>query len=157
MRLELGSPVRCSDAPFGELADVVVDPRAWRVTHVVVQPHHHPGGARLVPAERASEHRREILLDCTTAELEALPHVNEIRGSRTVTSSDGEHLGHVDGLLVSHDGTADIVLERGHLWHSREIVIPAAAIAGVEDDAVTLTLTKEQVGALAVPGAQRWF
>ncbi|HET6547395.1 MAG TPA: DUF2171 domain-containing protein, partial [Solirubrobacter sp.] len=84
-------------------------------------------------------------------------HTGEIRRASAVTSCDGEHLGHVDGFLVSTDGTADIVLERGHLWHKREIVIPATAIARVEDDAVTLTLTKEQVGALATRRVHRWF
>ena len=38
MRLELGSPVNCTDGPFGELADVVVDPTKRRVTHLVVDP-----------------------------------------------------------------------------------------------------------------------
>jgi sporulation protein YlmC with PRC-barrel domain len=215
MRLELGSAVRCSDAPFGELADVVVDPVRRRVTHLVVQPHRRPDGARLVPIERARDDGREIVLDCTAAEIAGLPpvhesaylrlgetpvtdpawevgvqdvlmmprdqelaglgatydpdprmvvnydrvprHTVEIRRASAVTSCDGEHVGHVDGVLVSSDGTADIVLERGHLWRKREIVIPAAAIAGVEDDAVRLTLTKEQVGALAARRTHRWF
>ncbi len=39
MRLDLGSPVRCTDDAFGELADVVIDPETRRVTHLVVQPH----------------------------------------------------------------------------------------------------------------------
>jgi sporulation protein YlmC with PRC-barrel domain len=215
MRLELGSAVRCSDAPFGELADVIVDPVARRVTHLVVQPRHRPDGARLVPIGRASDDGREVVLDCTRAEVEALPPVREsallrlgeepvtdpaydvgvqdalpvpryqeldglpaaydpdprmvvnydrvprdtveLRRASAVTSCDGERLGHVDGFLVSADGTADVVLERGHLWRRREIVIPAAAIAGVEDDAVILTLTKEQVSALAARRVPRWF
>jgi hypothetical protein len=84
-------------------------------------------------------------------------HTVEIRRASAVMSCDGEHVGHVDGVLVSPDGTADVVLERGHLWRKREIVIPAAAIAGVEDDGVTLTLTKEQVAALAARRVHRWF
>jgi sporulation protein YlmC with PRC-barrel domain len=51
MRLEPGRAVHCAGAVFGELADVVVDPRSRRVSHVVVRPHHAPGPARLVPIE----------------------------------------------------------------------------------------------------------
>ena len=72
-------------------------------------------------------------------------------------SADGHHLGHVDGFLVSVDGTADIVLERGHLWGRREVVVPAASVERIEDDAVTLTLTKDEVGALASRRVHRWF
>src|SRR3954447_815079 len=182
MRLELGSAVRCTDAPWGELADVVVDPLSRRITHLVVRPHHHPEDARLVPIERARDAGDAIELDCSHADVEALeamhesaylrlgefpaadpawdigveqvlglpayrdldglgagydpdPHVVvsydrlpkhtvEIRRASTVTSADEEWLGHVDGFLVSVDGTADIVLEQGHLWGKREIVIP---------------------------------
>lgn len=53
MRLDLGSPVRCSDGEYGELADIVIDPIKKRVTHLVVQPHHRHDLARLVPIERA--------------------------------------------------------------------------------------------------------
>ncbi len=215
MRLELGSAVRCTDQPFGELADVVVDPIARRVTHLVVQPRHRHDQARLVPVERASAAGDEIALDCSVAEVEALdpvhqsaylrvgelpvadpdweigtrdvlalplyqeldgmgtaidpdPHVIvnydripkhevEIRRSSAVMSSDGHRLGHVDGFLIGSGETADIVLERGHLWGKREIVIPAAAVARVENDLVTLSLTKDDVEALAARRLHRWF
>jgi sporulation protein YlmC with PRC-barrel domain len=215
MRLELGSAVCCSDGAFGELADVVVDPLARRVTHLVVAPHRRPEGARLVPIDRARDDGRTIALDCSVADVEAcepvretaylrlgefpvedpgweigvqdvlaLPlyhesdsfgpvvdaetrvligydrvpaHTVEIRRASAVTSADGHHLGHVDGFLVSPDGTADIVLERGHLWGRREIVIPAGSVERIEDDAVTLTLTKDEVGALASRRVHRWF
>ena len=215
MKLELGCPVSCSDAPFGELADVVVDPLSRRVTHLVVQPHGHPDRARLVPIARASASGKGIALDCTTADVEASEPVHEsaylrvgqrpvadpdwevgvedylalpvyqelngmgtvidpdqhvvvnydriprgeveLRRSSAVTSSDGHHLGHVEGFLVGEGAMADIVLERGHLWGKREVVIPAAAIARVETDAVTLTLTKDEVGALQARHVHRWF
>lgn len=215
MKLELGCPVRCADGPFGELADVVIDPIAKRVTHLVVRPRRQPERARLVPVDQARDDGDELVLDCSVADVEALesvresaflrvgempvadpdweigvqdvlalpfysdadllvtglevdPHVMvsydripkhtvEIRRSSPVTSSDGHHLGSVDGFLVSADGTADIVLERGHLWGKREVVIPSASIAGVEDDAVALKLTKDEVGALAARRVHRWF
>jgi sporulation protein YlmC with PRC-barrel domain len=206
MRLELGCPVSGSDAPFGELADVVIDPLSRRVTHLVVQPHGRGDRARLVGVERASPAGDGIRLDCTTGELEAFEIVREsaylrvgqmpvtdpdwevgatdylslpvyqemdglgtvivpdphevvafdripkgeveLRRSSDVISSDGHRLGHVDGFLVGEELMADVVLQRGHLWGKREVVIPAGAIERVENDAVTLSLTKDEVGAL---------
>ena len=65
------------DAPFGELADVVVDPISRRVTHLVVQPHGHHDRARLVPVERASPAGDGLALDCSIAEVEALEPLHE--------------------------------------------------------------------------------
>jgi sporulation protein YlmC with PRC-barrel domain len=215
MRLDLGSSVQCTDAAFGELADVVVDPIARRVTHLVVAPHGHHEAARLVPIERARPAADGLALDYSIADVEALepvqesaymragervvadpdwdigaedvlalpvyqelngmgsaidpdPHVMvtydripklevEIRRSSPVYSTDGHHLGHVEGFLVGSGEMADIILERGHLWGRREVVIPAAAVERVENDKVTVSLTKDQVGELDVRHVHRWF
>ena len=218
MRLELGSPVRCSDDVFGEVADVVVDPIAKRVTHLVVQPHNRHGLARLVPialADRGDHAQPEIVLRCTVEEARRLapvqeyaylrlgefpvndpdwdvgvqdvlampyygassfggysaeldPHVGitydrvpkgevEIRRSSRVTSSDGHDVGHVDGLLVDQDEQiTHLVLEHGHLWGHREVTIPIGAITKVATDTVTLSLSKDEVGALEPSTVQRW-
>jgi sporulation protein YlmC with PRC-barrel domain len=84
-------------------------------------------------------------------------HEVEIRRSSAVFSQDGDHLGHVEGFLIGSGETADIVLERGHLWGRREIVIPAAAVERVQNDSITLSLTKEQVGQLDTRHVGRWF
>jgi len=82
----------------------------------------------------------------------------EIRRSSDVTSSDGHHLGHVEGFLVGPDDkVGELVLERGHLWGHREVVIPYGAVAKIENDSVTLSLTKEQVAALSSRKVNRWF
>lgn len=218
MRLELGSPVRCSDGNFGEVADVVVDPIAKRVTHLVVQPHNRHGLARLVPvalADGSDREQSDISLRCTIDEVRRLapvqeyaylrlgefpvsdsdwdvgvqnvlalpyygassfsayaaeldPHVGitydrvprgdvEIRRASRVTSSDGHDVGHVDGLLVDADEQiTHLVLEHGHLWGHREVTIPIGAITKVETDAVTLSLSKDEVGALEPTTVQRW-
>lgn len=209
MRLDLGSPVRCTDDAFGELADVVIDPETRRVTHLVVQPHRRDEQARLVPVDRARAGETSdatISLSCTVTEMSEFelvresayvrlgevpvedpdwdigieeplalpppagmdtlgavdvdPHVMlsydripmgevEIRRASSVTSADGHHLGHVDGFVVdSEQQIAHFVLEHGHLWGRREVVIPASAVARVETDAVVLTLSKDAVGAL---------
>ena len=209
MRLDLGSPVRCTDDAFGELADVVIDPRSRRVTHLVVQPSSWEGQRRLVPVDRAragDSADATISLGCTVAEMSEFelvhesayvrlgevraqdpdwdvgieeplalpsssgvdtfspvdidPHVMlsydrvplgevEIRRASSVTSADGHHLGHVDGFVLDGEQQiAHLVLEHGHLWGRREVVIPASAVGRVETDAVELSLSKDEVGAL---------
>ena len=81
----------------------------------------------------------------------------EIRRSSAVISGDGHHLGHVEGFLIGSGETADIVLERGHLWGRREVVIPASAVERVQNDSITLSLSKDQVAALDVRHVHRWF
>jgi uncharacterized protein YrrD len=49
VRLHLGAHVRCSDAPLGTVADVVIEPASRRLTHVVVDTE--DAQARLVPVE----------------------------------------------------------------------------------------------------------
>ena len=73
----------------------------------------------------------------------------EIRRASEVTSADGHGLGKVDGFVVdADDAITHFVLERGHLWGKREVTIPIGAVASVNTDAVTLTLTKDEVGEL---------
>jgi sporulation protein YlmC with PRC-barrel domain len=73
----------------------------------------------------------------------------ELRRASSVSSADGHHLGHVDGFVLdSEQQIAHLVLEHGHLWGRREVVIPASAVARVETDEVVLTLSKDAIGAL---------
>jgi sporulation protein YlmC with PRC-barrel domain len=78
----LGTPVRCSDASLGELADVVIDPTKRRVTHLVVAPEAKQGlfGSRLIPIELASaeEAGQEIRLDCGIEDVRKLEPVEEV-------------------------------------------------------------------------------
>lgn len=211
MRLELRQPVRYGGDKLGELGDVVIDPVSRRVTHLVVQPPHRHGLARLVPIELA-EGGDEISLSCTEQEFDDLRPVQEaaylrlgeapvedpdwdvgvegvlampyypldsgpaeyreyaavaydripkgeveIQRASGVVSADGHDCGHVDGFVVDGEDQAitHVVLERGHLWGRREVTIPIGAVAGVETDLVTLTLTREQVGALPAVRVRR--
>src|SRR4051794_328174 len=79
MRLDTGREVRCADATYGELADVVIDPIAKRVTHLVVQPHHNHGRAGLVPVALVSDAADgAIVLRCTVDEVAHMPRVQEL-------------------------------------------------------------------------------
>lgn len=51
MELRVGMLAKATDGPGGEIADVVVDPVTWHVTHLVLQPHHRHDQARLVPMD----------------------------------------------------------------------------------------------------------
>jgi hypothetical protein len=73
----------------------------------------------------------------------------EIRRQSPVTSSEGDHLGHVVGFVVGErEQIAQLVLEHGHLWRKREVAIPAGAIDRLETDGVTLNLSSGAIGAL---------
>jgi sporulation protein YlmC with PRC-barrel domain len=80
----------------------------------------------------------------------------EIRRASEVISTDGHHLGHVDGFLVDDEHITHLVLERGHLWGHREVTVPMGAITKVETDSVTLNLTKDEIKALPSRPVHRW-
>lgn len=79
MRLQLGGHVQTSDGAARELADVVIDATARRVTHLVVAPSDRPELARLVGIAQArggDGHDTPIVLTCTAEELERLEAVH---------------------------------------------------------------------------------
>jgi hypothetical protein len=81
----------------------------------------------------------------------------EIRRASAVESADGHHLGDVDGFLVDDSQLiTHVVLEQGHPWERREVLIPIGAVSRVESDQVTLSLTKDEVGALPPVAIRRW-
>jgi sporulation protein YlmC with PRC-barrel domain len=80
MRLEIGNRVHCTDGVYGELADIVIDPLEKRVTHLVVQPEHGAGEARLVPIQLAKgrdDEQHEIELECTLDKAQGFESVRE--------------------------------------------------------------------------------
>jgi sporulation protein YlmC with PRC-barrel domain len=216
MRLELGTPVVCAGEVVGALADIVVDPVANRVTHVVVSRKGGPSESRLVPVASVDQATADgrIELSCSPAELDALPHVEEfayvrterlpkddpdwdvgvqdvlalpyydavgmpygdgisvlgvtydrvpkgeveVRRSSRVLAADGHYIGDVDGFLVDEaQNITHFVLERGHLWGRREVTVPIGAVEKVASDEVTLSLSRDEVGALPSHRVHRWF
>jgi hypothetical protein len=96
MLLQLGIPVRCTDGPWGELGGVVIDPARWRVTHLVVEPHHKHGLARLVPIQQAdvepsgeATSAPSLSLRCTSEELHRLTLVEESASVGVALPGDG--------------------------------------------------------------------
>src|SRR5207248_10428854 len=71
--------------------------------------------------------------------------------------SEGRHLGHVEGFLVDDEQQiSHFVLEHGHLWGKREIVIAIGVADRIESDGVTLSMTKDEVEKLESRPVHRW-
>jgi sporulation protein YlmC with PRC-barrel domain len=68
----IGAGATGIDGVCGEVTCVVVDPLARAVTHLVVEPKHRHGCARLVPVDLVDATTGEIRLGCTLAEFEKL-------------------------------------------------------------------------------------
>ena len=73
----IGAEADCSDGLCGEVTRVVVDPVARTVTHLVVEPKHRVGLARLVPLDLVDDSTGEIRLRCTTEQFEELDPAEE--------------------------------------------------------------------------------
>lgn len=79
MRIDLDTNVACVDGAAGKLTDVVVDPRARRLTHLVVQLGDPDNDALLVPigAVSAGHQTTGIALGCTVAEIRQAERIQE--------------------------------------------------------------------------------
>jgi hypothetical protein len=70
----------------------------------------------------------------------------EVRRGEHVHAADG-NIGRVQGLVIDpkdHHVT-HVLLEEGHLWGKKEIVIPIGAVKDVATDGVRLNLTRDEV------------
>ncbi len=77
MSFTIGTDATCTDGSAGTVRRVVVDPLARAVTHLVVEPRHRRGLARLVPVELAETAGDVVALRCTLAEFERLDSAEE--------------------------------------------------------------------------------
>src|SRR4051794_35895346 len=122
MRLDLGKSVRCTDEVFGELADVVIDPIATQVTHLVVEPLHGDGVSRLVPIELVENDDKdesgEIRLRCSAEEVRQLEHVQEfayLRLGQPPTSDPDWDVGVEDVLALPYYEGSEVIGYGGEL------------------------------------------
>jgi len=75
--LAIGAAAACTDGFPGELKGLVVEPRARAVTHLVIEPEHAQGLARLVPLGHADAAAEPIRLGYTEAEFKDLAPAEE--------------------------------------------------------------------------------
>jgi sporulation protein YlmC with PRC-barrel domain len=69
----IGAEASCTDGVCGEVRQVVVDPVARTLTHLIVEPKHRSGLGRLVPLDLVDVVEGGVQLRCTLAEFERLP------------------------------------------------------------------------------------
>jgi uncharacterized membrane protein len=75
-----------------------------------------------------------------------------------VEATDG-HIGEIGEFLIDPESRliSHFVLERGHLWGKRELVIPVSAIDRYSDDILYLKLEKEEIKELpGIPVRHNW-
>jgi sporulation protein YlmC with PRC-barrel domain len=111
---EIDAPVECSDGPCGNLARVIIDPVARRVTHLVVEPNHRVGLGRLVPVALAEATSEGIRLGCTQAELdqfELSERVEMLPGTQASTVFGSPYLMGNETLPLVHDIVPDGTVE----------------------------------------------
>jgi sporulation protein YlmC with PRC-barrel domain len=75
----IGAEVSCSDEVCGKVTRVIVDPVARALTHLVVEPKHGGGPARLVPLDLVNATAGAIELRCTAAQFDKLNAAEETR------------------------------------------------------------------------------
>lgn len=73
----IGAEASCADGPCGKVTQVVIDPVAEAVTHLVVAPAHHGGSARLVPLHLVAGGPHHIRLGCSRADFDRLDPAEE--------------------------------------------------------------------------------
>jgi len=93
----IGVEVTCSDGVCGDLRCVVIDPVGRVLTHLVVEPKHRQGMARLVPIDLVDATVEEIRLRCSRAEFDALEHAEEAH----FLLEGGEQMGYGAGQAVA--------------------------------------------------------
>ena len=90
MKITAGMPAESTDGPCGEIADIVVDPITWCITHLVVQPHHRHDRARLVPVSAAeSSDGQHVVLSWTTSQVE---HAAVVEATDFVSCESWPHI-----------------------------------------------------------------
>ena len=72
----------------------------------------------------------------------------ELARSSSVTSSEGERVGHVAGIRVEDGIVTHLLVEHRHLWEARDVAVPTDAVDRVKTDRVVLRLTVAEIAAL---------
>ncbi len=76
----IGEPVACTDGDCGQLRNIVIDPVAKSITHLVVEEKHRVGLGRLVPTTLVgATSGGTVTLTCSLAEYQALEVAEEVR------------------------------------------------------------------------------
>jgi sporulation protein YlmC with PRC-barrel domain len=105
MKLRLGEPVAATDGHFGQLGDIVVDPQAAKVTHIVVEPEQSQHQERLVPIWLVSDREGSLVVELDTAHLRQLERVSVndfVRPGETIELEDDWDIGIEEVLHIPY-------------------------------------------------------
>jgi sporulation protein YlmC with PRC-barrel domain len=75
MILTTGMLAEAIDGPCGKVADLVVNPITWKVTHIVIEPAHHHDRSRLIPIAAIASTDEVVILSLSLAQVSAAPPV----------------------------------------------------------------------------------
>ena len=82
----------------------------------------------------------------------------EVRHSSSVLSADQHRLGQLDGLRCQPDGRiTHLVLRHGRLLGRRDVLVDIDDVHSIDNDAIVLSLTKEQAGSLEAQPLDQWL
>jgi len=73
----MGATASCVDGPGGRMSRVIIDPATETVTHLVIEPKHRLGVARLVPLDLVDTTAGDVRLRCTVEEFSQLEPAQE--------------------------------------------------------------------------------
>lgn len=114
MRLRLGQQVNSTDGPFGELADIVVDPVKKAVTHIVVEPTLGYYQSRLVPIWLVTtDDTDELTVQLDEAHVRQLQRVSfseYVQHEELIELEEGWDIGTEDVVTIP-PGEDDLVLD----------------------------------------------
>ena len=74
----LGAEASCSDGSCGQVIRTILNPATRTVTHLVIEPRHHPESGRLVPVGLVEAGVGDIRLSCSLAEFDRLEPAEQI-------------------------------------------------------------------------------
>lgn len=152
--LQFGRPVRCSDGPVGSLSDLVIDPAARRVSHIVVEAPN--GAARLVPADLLVTDQGldgDVVLSCSVAEVldrGTIRTFSYVGPGTFPQNDDGSDIGVEDMQVLPSFGGTDFGEFGADLWGNYTVTydrIPPGA-AELRRNSVAVSAEGDEIGTI---------
>jgi hypothetical protein len=128
LHYEFGREVACSDGARGTLTRVVIDPATRSVTHLVVEPSHRVGMARLVPLQLIEPTNEGFRLRCSGPEFGHLEVAEEAAPLPPGLEFGYAEVGMLDGfggngtppVFVDNVPAGEVEIARGDRVHATD-------------------------------------
>jgi sporulation protein YlmC with PRC-barrel domain len=144
----MGATASCVDGPGGRVSRVIIDPATETVTHLVIEPKHWMGMARLVPLDLVDTGAGDIRLRCTVEEFGRLEPAEETELMDDMTGGLNVPMGVISPAPVIVQGVVplgEIDVDRGEPVHALdgEIGRVQGFLVDPDDHRVTHVLLQE--------------